>query len=80
MASSCKFKKIYFPSVEEYLKFTESYDKFITDDTKKSHSVKQDDTYSPCYYLSILDKKKMKAILKKLEYLRMFLDSKVLSK
>ncbi len=57
LASSCKFKKIYFPSVEEYLKLTESYDKFVTDDTKKSHSVKQDDTYSPCYYLSILDKK-----------------------
>jgi DNA polymerase elongation subunit (family B)/intein/homing endonuclease len=57
LASSCKFKKIYFPSVEEYLKLTESYDKFVTGDTKKSHSIKQDATYSPCYYLSILDKK-----------------------
>jgi len=51
------FKKEYFPSVEKYLKLTESYDKFVTNDNKKSHAVKQDDNYSPCYYLSILHKK-----------------------
>lgn len=56
-ASSCKFKKFYFPSAEDYLKLTESYERFITNDTTKSHSVKQDDTHSPCYYLSVLHKK-----------------------
>ena len=56
-ASSCKFKKIHFPSVEDYLKLTESYDNFVTDNNIKSHSVKQDDTHTPCYYLSILHKK-----------------------
>ena len=54
---SCKFKQCYFPSIEEYLKLTESYERFVTDDNTKSHSVKYDDTHSPCYYLSILDKK-----------------------
>jgi DNA polymerase elongation subunit (family B) len=52
-----KFKKEYFPSAKEYLKLTESYDKFVTDDNTKSHSVKQDATHSPCYYLSVLNKK-----------------------
>lgn len=56
-ASSCKFKKLHFPSVEEYLKLTESYDRFVTNDNTKSYSVKKDDTHSPCYYLSILSKK-----------------------
>jgi DNA polymerase elongation subunit (family B)/intein/homing endonuclease len=56
-ASSCKFKKFYFPSAEDYLKLTESYERFVTDDATKSHSVKQDDTHTPCYYLSILHKK-----------------------
>ena len=56
-ASSCKFKKFYFPSAEDYLKLTESYERFVTDDITKSHSVKQDDTHSPCYYLSMLHKK-----------------------
>ncbi len=53
---SCKFKQCYFPSIEEYLKLTESYERFVTDDKTKSHSVKYDDTHSPCYYLSILNK------------------------
>jgi DNA polymerase elongation subunit (family B) len=56
-ASSCKFKKFYFPSAKDYLKLTESYERFVTDDATKSHSVKQDDTHSPCYYLSMLHKK-----------------------
>ena len=51
------FKKEYFFSIEEYLKLTESYEKFVTHDNKKSHAVKQDDEYSPPYYLSILHKK-----------------------
>jgi DNA polymerase elongation subunit (family B)/intein/homing endonuclease len=54
---NCNFKQCHFPSIEEYLKLTESYDRFITDDNTKSHAVKHDATYSPCYYLSILNKK-----------------------
>jgi DNA polymerase elongation subunit (family B) len=53
------FKKIHFPSITDYLLFTESYDKFVTNTTKKSHAVKSDDQYSPCYYLSILHKKEI---------------------
>lgn len=55
--SSCKFRKLDFPSIENYLKLTESYDRFVSNDNTKSYSVKQDDTHSPCYYLSILNKK-----------------------
>lgn len=51
------FRREYFPSAKNYLELTESYDKFITNDNKKSHAVKQYDTHSPCYYLSILNKK-----------------------
>jgi intein/homing endonuclease len=58
-ASSCKFKKCYFPSAETYLKMTGSYEKFVTSDSKKSHSDNQDNLCSPCYYLSILDKKEI---------------------
>lgn len=57
MSICAKFNKTHFPSAKEYLKLTESYDKFVTDDNKKSHAVKQNETHSPCYYLSILHKK-----------------------
>jgi len=53
----CKFHKKHFPSVIEYLKLTESYDRFVTDSNKKSYAVAHDDKYSPCYYLSVLHKK-----------------------
>jgi len=56
-ASCCNFNKSYFPSAEDYLKITESYEMFVTNDNKKSHSVKQDNTHTPCYYLSVLHKK-----------------------
>jgi DNA polymerase elongation subunit (family B)/intein/homing endonuclease len=52
-----KFRKEFFPSAKEYLILTGSYEKFVTNDNKKSHAVKQDATHSPCYYLSILNKK-----------------------
>jgi DNA polymerase elongation subunit (family B) len=54
---SCKFNKKYFPSAIEYLKLTEAYDRFVTDDNKKSYAVGSDEEYSPCYYLSVLHKK-----------------------
>jgi DNA polymerase elongation subunit (family B)/intein/homing endonuclease len=53
---TCRFRN-YSPSVEDYLKLTESYDRFVTDNNTKSHAVDQEDTHSPCYYLSILGKK-----------------------
>lgn len=51
------FRKKYFYSAEEYLKLTGSYDKFVSKNNSKSHAVKQDEEYGPCYYLSVLDKK-----------------------
>lgn len=56
-ASYCKFRKKHFPSIHDYLKLTESYDRFVTDGNKKSYSVKQNETHTPCFYLSVLEKK-----------------------
>jgi DNA polymerase elongation subunit (family B)/intein/homing endonuclease len=49
-------KKEYFPSVRDFLVFSESYEHFVADSGKKSHAVKQDEMYSPCFYLSVLHK------------------------
>jgi len=50
------FKSKFFPSVTEYLKLTESYDRFTTSNNQHSYALKQYEEYAPCYYLSILDK------------------------
>jgi DNA polymerase elongation subunit (family B) len=51
-----KFKKEYFPSAKDYLLLTESYDKFVSNDQKKSYAVDQDAEHSPCYHLSVVHK------------------------
>ena len=48
--NTLKSYKNYFPSVIEYLKLTESYDKFINN----SYAIGKDEIYIPCYYLSVL--------------------------
>jgi DNA polymerase elongation subunit (family B) len=54
-----KFRKEHFPSVKQYLMETGSYDYFVSETNIKSHVVKSNDDYSPCYYLSIIDKKEI---------------------
>jgi DNA polymerase elongation subunit (family B) len=55
--TNSKFKKEHFPSATEYTKMIGAYDRFTSLSNSKSHVVKRNDIYSPCYYMSIIDKK-----------------------
>lgn len=56
-SSHFKFSKKHFPGIQEYMKLTETYEKFTTTDNKKSHAVRSDEEYTPCFYLSVIHKK-----------------------